>query len=60
MEMIHKCFEGNTTQDEKPSYHKKKFWKKLKINNERACGSSLQEMEIIHRDVMVIITNTHT
>ena len=29
MEMIHKFFEGNTTQDEKPSYHKKKFWKKI-------------------------------
>lgn len=27
--MIHKCFEGNTTQDEKPSYHKKKFLKKI-------------------------------
>ena len=25
--MIHKCFEGNTTQDEKPSYHKKNFEK---------------------------------
>lgn len=29
MEMIHKRFEGNTTQDEKPSYHKKKIMKKI-------------------------------